>query len=87
MGCVDCEYTSNVTHNFEYRNYNSIQHEKYCIDCGYVHARERHVLQLTGGVGNYKQCQICRVLVNVGGGGGGIFPVEPTKKNPEEETE
>ena len=88
--CVDCGYSvSSQSHNFAYRLISDLQHEKYCVDCGYIVLKESHVLQLTGGVGNLKPCQLCGAMVNVGiGGGGGIFPVDPNKENdPEGETE
>ncbi len=87
--CIDCGYSvSSQSHIFAYRTIGPLQHEKYCIDCGYVISTESHVLKLTGGVGNLKPCQLCGAMVNVGGGGGGIFPVDPNKENdPEEETE
>ena len=87
--CKECAYEiTSTSHTLEYITLGDTYHTQRCKYCNYVGARQQHILQLTGGVGNYKKCQICGAMVPVSGGGG-IFPVEPTKKedDPEEETE
>jgi ribosomal protein S27E len=88
--CPDCEYTiSTEPHNWIYTSINALYHEGHCADCGAVKTtREAHSWTIASDP-KYIKCSFCGYLMlKPTGGGGGIIPVLPTKKDdPEEETE
>lgn len=85
--CPVCLYSeSTAEHRYDFRGYSSTHHEKYCIDCGYVHSRIRHSFSVDNAVGHYNRCLSCGAMIYVDGND--IFPIQSKPpKDPEEETE
>lgn len=87
ISCDDCGHQEAIlAHNFVCESLNDQYHKIECSDCGYDLGTYLHTLKSSNERPNSKQCSGCGAWIYTGGGGGGIYPIFPSKK-PDIDTE